>query len=125
MTTNIDVGWSLNVQCDWEESLFEEERKAWLSFKHYDGKSVHDSVKKISHNHGGHDLVAKEGAFTAKRLEPGILEVVHKASGSCQICFAPDKVVMIMILMMIMLMILMMTRCTLISCPGPESPMWT
>ena len=85
MMTSLD--WSVSIQCDWEETLAQDGGKAWVSFKHVDGKSVHDSIKKI-----GNELMSKEEAFTIKNLGSNILNVVHKGSNCRLVCVAPDKV---------------------------------
>ena len=81
------LGWSVNIQCDWEETLAQDGGKAWVSFKHVDGKSVHDSIKKI-----GDELMSTEDAFTIKNLGSNILDVCHKGSNDRLVCVAPDKV---------------------------------
>ena len=81
------LGWSVNIQCDWEETLAQDGGKAWVSFKHVDGKSVHDSIKKI-----GDELISTEDAFTIKSLGSNILDVCHKGTNDRLACVAPDKV---------------------------------
>ena len=83
--TSLD--WSVSIQCDWEETLAQDGGKAWVSFKHVDGKSVHDSIKKI-----GNELMSTEEAFTIKTLGSNILNVVHKGSNCRLVCVAPEKV---------------------------------